>query len=184
MRFWFDEQKTAEAVALLLKSTDGLHARTILSVLYWADRRALLEHGSPITGDQMIAMDHGPALSRVLSFLTFGPPRGSYWDRYMQSTASWCITLKPGVEPETDSLSRYEVRVLQETSQTLYLDQRPPPEWKDPQGSILPIDFATILRLSGVSEEVIQSIGEDAEYRWAIQSFCTKAVTPSMGRPE
>lgn len=172
MRFHFDDRKTAQAAAYLLKRHDGkLPKMVLIKLLYLADRKTLLDIGRPITGDRMFAMKHGPVLSEVLDLMNEGPDgNASSWFEYINPPAEYDVTLR--AEAPTDELSRYEMRVLAEVDERygqmnrwalVDLLHRTLPEWKDPGTSRLRIDPEDILRAESVSEEEIARVAQDAK---------------------
>ena len=68
-KFCFD--RSLQAAAYLLKSAKGRELRYIhlLKMLYIADREYLVEYGYTITGDNAVAMQYGPVLSRILNLI-------------------------------------------------------------------------------------------------------------------
>lgn len=178
MKFWFKEKKTAEAAAYLLKLNGGMMDKlTLIRMLYMTDRTVLLECGWSITGDKMIAMDHGPALSQILNIINFGAKPDPCWAKYIISLQSDIISLKQDVNQEMDELSRYEIKVLSEIfdkfsdmdSYLLADYMRTLPEWYNPNGSILSIEYEELLRKNGISEEVINDIVDNAETIYSFQ---------------
>jgi Protein of unknown function (DUF4065) len=144
-----------------------------------ADRRTLVEQGQPITGASMVSMKHGPVLSEVLELINEGEKQGGPWADYISPPLAYEVQLKVG-GPEADELSRYELRVLGEVHARFggmdrwalvdWLHENIP-EWQDPDGSVLPIRFADVLRAHDISEQDIQKIRREAEFLWAIGSL-------------
>jgi hypothetical protein len=173
VRFPFNERKAAQAAAYLLKRHDGrLNYMKLIKLLYLGDRKALLDCGKPITGDRMVSMPKGPVLSGILELINWGQKR--------EEPCAWLEYVSP---PE-----QYEVRLLNDSSDLDLLSEREClvlddvdaaygkvdkwslaelgcelPEWRDPQGSCLPIDPADILRAESRCEQEIQHVAEDAE---------------------
>lgn len=177
MKFAFNEKKAAQAAAHLLAYKGGtLDKLVLLKTLYMADRRALLEHGSLITGDRIVAMDHGLVLSEVFKLLKMAPP-STWWGKFISPPdAGDDVRLKVGVSPDTDELSRYEVRVLEEEADK-YAHMEPYPlvdhlhkicpEWRQPHTAVQDVEYADILRKNGKSDAEIKSIEFDAELAYA-----------------
>mgnify|MGYP001611677482 FL=1 len=175
MRFRFDERKAAQAAAYLLSIHGGrLNYMVLVKLLYLADRTALLECGQPITGDRMVAMPHGTVLSMILDRINAGGPEpGSPWSEIISPPDGYEISLK-NASPGTDELSRYELAVLARTNETyghlswwaLRQLTHGLPEYRDPQGSSLPIAPEDILRAEGKSAEEIERITHEAEELW------------------
>jgi uncharacterized phage-associated protein len=178
MRFRFNEPKTAQAAAQLLKLNGGkINHMVLIKLLYLADRETLLHHNQPITGASMVSMERGPVLSQVLDLINEGST--GLWSEYVTPSSDYEVSLK--VEfPETSELSRYECRVLGEVYAKFgKMDKwhlvewlhKNVPEWKDPNGSATRIEFVDVFRANNVSEESIQRINEDAELHWEIGSL-------------
>lgn len=152
----------------------------LIKLLYFADRKALLEHGMPITGDRMVSMPHGPVLSSVLDFITWGDRGDSPWFKYVSEADGYDVHLKV---LETDELSRYELRVLEAIDDQYGLLDRwvlrdishELPEWQDPHGSSLPIDPADILRAADHPSSEIERIAAEAEELWQFRAIQQRA---------
>jgi len=180
MRFWFNEKKTAQAAAHLLKLNGGkLNYMMLIKLLFLADRAALLKNEQPITGSRMVSMKHGPVLSEVLDLINEGSRSDGPWVEYVSPPQGYDVALNVA-EPETDELSKYELRVLEKIHTRFgkmdkwdlvqWLHDNIP-EWIDPKGSALTIEYADVLRNNDVSERDIQRIREDAELLWAVSSL-------------
>lgn len=179
MRFAFDEEKTTQAASHLLKKFGGRHnLMVLLKLLYFADRRSLVETGHPITGDRMGSMRYGPVLSGTYALVNEGPPPGdSPWYKAIGARNGYEVSLTR--DPGSSALSEYEISLLDELFlQYGHLDQwklseisHTFPEWTDPGRSFLPIDPATILESAGFSSEEIQRVTEEAEEEYAFRAF-------------
>ena len=179
MRFRFNEDATAQAAAHLLRLHGGtLPYMKLIKLLYLADRRMLLEHGRPITGDRFVSMRHGPVLSRVLDFINEGPRRtdAASWFRYVSAPRGYDVSLVD-VNAPTDELSRLELRVLNEIDaefgpldkwELVDLLHQILPEWTDPGSGSRPIEFADILRAADRSEDDIAAIRSEADSAWLL----------------
>ena len=71
MVFRFNIEKTIQAIAALLHfhGSKEMSYLRMLKLLYLADRECLQETGRPITGDRVVAMEHGPVLSSVYDLI-------------------------------------------------------------------------------------------------------------------
>ncbi len=177
MKFRFSEKKAAEAAGHLLRLAGGkMPYIKLIKLMYFADRRTLVEIGAPITGDRLVAMPHGPVLSQVLDNINQGA--SAEWAVFVSEPRDWNVELVSEL-PEDGALSNYEIRVLREVHQELgHLDKwalvkrsHELPEWHDPHGSAEAITPEDILRTANMSEEAIARIAEEADAVW------------SMGRP-
>ncbi len=166
----FREDKATQAAALLL----GLRGQAmsylkLLKLMYLADRAALLQLGSPITFDDYVCMDNGPVLSRTYSAITVepDPQHPSYWSAYISAPKNYEVELLGKVVPN-DQLSPAEEDVLR-TVFTQYgrlsrwelVDvTHSLPEWRDPEGSTLPIEYRHILQAEGWPDDEIRDLVE------------------------
>ena len=179
MRFVFDARKTAQAARCLIALDGGtMNYMVLIKLLYLADRRSLIETGMPISGDRMVAMPHGPVLSRTYDQINMGAPpetdEGTAWYEYITEPSDYDVSSRG--ESRTDQLSHYELDLLGETFERFGRMSRwalrdythTLPEWVDPHGSSLPIEPETILRAHGKSSEEIERRVEDAEEMWFI----------------
>jgi uncharacterized phage-associated protein len=186
LRFHFNDRKTAQAAAFLLKSGGGtLNYMKLIKLMYLADRAMLLAKGIPITGDRMVAMKHGPVLSQVLDFINNGPDDGdneSAWFEYIEAPEGYDVSLKDGAHAaaeELDELSRYEMGVLKsifekygamDKWELVNLLHQILPEWADPGASASPIRPEQILRAEARPEEEIQQMKQSADELWLLDS--------------
>lgn len=187
MRFVYDARKTAQAARWLIDLNGGtINYMVLIKLLYLADRHALIETGLPITGDRMVAMPHGPVLSRTLDQINMGIPsvgippeiaEGVHWYWYITEPSNYEVSARG--EARTDQLSQYELDllgeiyarfgqmnkwVLRDYTHTL-------PEWEDPHGSSHPIEPESILRGHGKSSAEIERMVADAEEMWFIDNL-------------
>lgn len=62
--FILDKQKSIAALLYIIQKAGGsLDMYSLLKILYFAESKHLVEYGRSITGDKMIAMNHGPVPS-------------------------------------------------------------------------------------------------------------------------
>ncbi len=183
MRFVFDDCKTAQAAGWLLHKAGGTMSYMVLiKLLYLADRKSLVKTGVPITGDKMVAMPHGPVLSRTYDHVNMGEPtetdQPTAWYEYITEPEGYNVSGKK-TEPKTDELSQYELETLDSVYQQFGQMNRwvlrdfthTLPEWSDPQGSSFPIEPETILRAEGRSDREIREMTEAAEELWFLNSL-------------
>jgi uncharacterized phage-associated protein len=165
MRMRFNEAKATQAAARLLRNRGGqMSYMKLIKLLYIADREALGRWGRPITTDTYVAMKHGPVLSYVFNLITEPYSDDTFWARHISEPEHFCVRLK--AEPAGDLLSEAEDELLDEISKRFgHLNRwalvdmvHKFPEWKDPQGSALPIEYADILRAQDKKPEEISAI--------------------------
>jgi hypothetical protein len=150
--FQYDAEKAAQAVALLMRQPgkDCCAYMKILKLLYVAERESFLETGAPFTGDKMVSMVHGPALSETCGLLQ-DPAGDPFWVRFFKSSGDHELSLMS--DPGADLLCPYECDKLREVA-ARYADKdrwetrddtHDLPEWEDPHGSSKIILLKTIL---------------------------------------
>lgn len=167
----FDEAKATEATAYLLAMRGGqMHYMKLIKLLYLADREALHKWGVPITTDTYVSMDHGPVVSTIYDLI-----RGKY------ETPTWRAHISPPMgdankevslikEKKLSRLSRAEEKVLREVFEKYGRWNRYTlrdfvmhtlPEWKDPEGTSIPIPLAEILKAGGDEAADIEAIEKE-----------------------
>ena len=85
MVFRFNIEKTIQAIAAFLhfhRATEMSYLR-MLKLLYLADRESLKETGRPITGDRVVAMEHGPVLSSVYDLIKGEHTAWPLWSKFL-----------------------------------------------------------------------------------------------------
>ena len=71
INFKFDERKAAQVAGRLISQGGGeMNYMALLKLLYLIDREALLRWGKTVTGDKIVAMKHGPVLSRIFDLIS------------------------------------------------------------------------------------------------------------------
>jgi uncharacterized phage-associated protein len=111
--FKFNQQKTVQAVAFLLKqkrdSAKTDNYMRILKLLYFADRQSIKETGSPITGDRFVAMEHGPTLSKLYDLIFQRGINNAEWDKYIEKNGYEIHLIQ---DPGNSKLCKYEIDLL------------------------------------------------------------------------
>jgi len=180
VKFRFNERKAAQAAAYLLRKRGTLTYGQLVKLLYLADRRKLLERGTLITGDRLVSMDHGTALSVILALLREGPSssqtEGS-WHRHVSQHRNQRVSAVG--DEDTAELSKRELRILDDidrefghlTFTQLRNYTHRLGEWKDPHGSSRTIPPERILEVEGRSAEEIALVEENAKALLAIDDL-------------
>lgn len=176
MRTKFDEKKTTQLAALLLTQRSGakrMHYIKLIKLLYLIDREALLRWGRPITYDNYVSMDKGPVLSRTLDLVTEEPMPGqeSYWLKYISEPSNYEVELKrdPGQKELSDAEIELAKKVIEKFGkmdrwQLIDFVMHQLPEWEDPHGSAIPIEYKDILRAGGKTPQEMTAILDELEY--------------------
>lgn len=86
MELRFNFQRTLQAVAELLKARPAqrMNYMRLLKLLYIAERELLAEHAHPLTGDQVMAMERGPVLSRTYELILGHGDGAAEWAQFVQ----------------------------------------------------------------------------------------------------
>lgn len=175
MATFFDERRAAEAAAYLLHRAGGqLPLIKLMKLMYLAERESLRVHGEPITGDRLVSMDHGPVLSTTLNHMngSVQRPKG-FWERWIADRADNDVALRDwGMirTPEDDllGLSDSDLAILGQVWEEFGHFERwalvdythTLPEWKNPYGSSIPIDYEGLLELLGLSRDAAEALCE------------------------
>jgi uncharacterized phage-associated protein len=182
MQFLYNPRKAAQAAAYLVSLNGGhMDLLSLMKILYLSDRKSLSQRGRPITGDAMVSMPHGPVLSRIYDNIKCGPSgdQAQPWYEYMTEREVNTISLREA-NPPSDELSQFERDTLQQTL-AQYGHLKPLelrelthllPEYRDPQGSSLPISPMTILKEEGWSDEDIQDAVISAREEVFLSEIC------------
>jgi uncharacterized phage-associated protein len=176
----FNERRATEAAARFLKLRGGrMKYLKLIKLLYFLDRESLLRWGRPVTTDRYVSMDNGPVVSRIYELILDEPAPGtnSVWRSHISAPANWDVQLMQ--EPVTEELSRAEEGLIEE----IFADygkmnrwdlvnlSHQFPEWRNPEGSALPISYEDILRAGKKSEEEIAATGAELDSLAAAESL-------------
>lgn len=164
------------------KLGDSITDVKLMKLMYFSDRKALLETGFPITDDSYYIMNRGPILSSTLDHLNqytdeissiFEKPQSKNEGGYSIRE----IKLKAKAERDCNYLAEIEVEILDSIFDELsgmstneivqYAhDDKICPEWRFPRGSSIALPIENILLHHGIgAEEAKQMIQEINYYR-------------------
>ncbi len=172
MRPRFNEAKAIQAAARLLVLRQApMSYLKLIKLLYLIDREALIRWGRPVTTDCHVAMDHGPVVSKIYDLIVDEPPPGtqSVWRQYISEPANYEVRLLR--DPGAGELSRAEEALIDEIFACHGRKSRWEvveyshglPEWQDPKGSAIPINFRDILRAGNKTDAEITAIEAELE---------------------
>src|SRR5689334_9935426 len=104
----FEVDKVIQAAAVLLGTADAkrMTRLRLLKLLYIADRESIAETEAPITGDSVVAMDHGPVLSETYNLIKGEAFAAYQWRQYF-NVFEQDVELK--ADPGVEALTRYDV---------------------------------------------------------------------------
>jgi uncharacterized phage-associated protein len=164
----FKEKKAAQVAAYFLMRSGGeLSVLKLMKLMYLSERSALQQYGEGIVGDRLVSMPHGPVMSLTLNCINGEneqSPDG--WDAWVADRANHMLALKDeqrGKTPEdllALSLADEEVmsNVWQQFGRMTGFQLRDYththcPEWKDPDGSMIPMQPSEFFMAVGLSPE-------------------------------
>lgn len=186
IQFSFNERKAAQAASRLIQLSGGeINYLALMKLLYLVDREALIRFGKPITGDRVVAMKHGPVLSRVYDLVSQKKQElpQSQWHKFIPRPNAFVYTVKFSGVPEFSELSQAELALIdavfsrfsgwEEWELVDFTHQLP--EWHDPKGTSVPISFEDILKAAEVPEETIEAIADEAEADRSLEAVLAKA---------
>jgi uncharacterized phage-associated protein len=173
LRIRFNEAKATQTAALILKLHRGrMFYVKLMKLLYIIDREALLRWGRPVSTDRYVSMDNGPVLSRVLNLIVDEPDQAEgrvFWRKYISRPQNFQVSLVR--QAPTDELSRAEEALISEIVekyrkvgrwQLVDLTHKFG-EYKNPDGSMIPIEYSDILKAVGKTPAQIRSILSELE---------------------
>jgi uncharacterized phage-associated protein len=170
MNLRYHQERATQAAARLLDARGGaMSYLKLLKLLSLADRRALLDHGRPITFDRFVSMPHGPVLSQTYDLIVGEeqPGQRSYWREHISEPERYEVRLLK--KPATSTLSAAQERILDEVFAEfgsmgrwqLVQYVHTLAEWQDPQGSSMPISIRDVLRAGGLDDEAAEAVEDD-----------------------
>jgi len=158
-------EKLIQACNYLVKKNGiSLNYTKLIKLLYLADKESLKESLQTITGDTYVSMDNGPVLSKLYDLIR-GKYRKNENAQNLWNSRFICDGYKLVIATDRipqGELSTFEIQILDQIyAKFIDYDFRDMiayvhkncPEWKDPQGSSVPIQ----------PEEVLESIGRTPE---------------------
>lgn len=173
-----DVAKASQMTALFLLKAGGPLSRVrMMKLLYFADRESLKRYGESITGDAPYSMPQGPVLTTTYDLMK-GEKRSPEWEKRLRDV--YHVELREGVTEESlDDLSQADVEIIDEVwdrfggmdEEELVAYVHGLPEWTDPAGSSLPIDFRTLLKAVGIPDDEAEVLAAHAGERAALESL-------------
>ncbi len=183
IKFSFNERKAAQAASRLIQLSGGeMNYLALMKLLYLVDREALIRFGKPVTGDRVLAMKHGPVLSRVYDLVSCKKHHlpTSEWHNFIPRPSAYVCTLRFAGVPDLSALSEAELAVLDavfaahraKSEWELVEFTHRLPEWRDPKDTSVSIPFEDILKAAKVPPAQIAAIAQEA----AADSFMDEAL--------
>lgn len=170
IRFKFDAKKAAQAANWLLRRSGGSrNYMELVKLLYLADRQALIDLDSQITGDSLASLPQGTVLSHILNLIRWGPTNAEDAPWFESVSAPYGYDVKAIGDSGESELSGAEVQVLENVfakygrydwKQLSALTHKLP-EWIDPDGGSIPISIEQALLLGGKSAQQVEAIRKE-----------------------
>ena len=168
----FNEVKATQAAGRLLTLRGGRMSYVkLIKLLYLADREALIRWGRPITTDRYVSLDIGPVVSRIYDLIRDEPPPNfaRIWQKFISHPDHYEVHLLR--DPGNGELSRREQELIDEVYAqhgrqnrwTVVDYTRSLPEWTNPEGGALPIEYRDILRAANKTDLEISAVEEALE---------------------
>lgn len=182
VRTRFNEKKATQIAARFLALAGReMPYISLIKLMYFADREALLLWGAPLTNDSYYSLDKGPILSAVMNLIVDGPQFGmqSFWAAHISGPLP-TYTIKLIDEPGSEELSDAEDKLICEVfARYGHLDKwklvqlsHKLPEWQNPHGSSIPIKIEDILKKgSQKSDQEIASISDDLRHTRVVHAL-------------
>jgi len=184
LQFDFNFDRSLQAAAYLLNKAEGHEMPYIhlLKMLYIADREFLAEYGYMITGDKVVAMEHGPVLSSVLNLIKGQISKAGNWQRFLKTKAK-TYTVRLVSDPGIEDLSRAVMLKLDDVFER-YGNLAPFqvvelthefPEWRTyyAHNTSTPISWQSILQHQG-KEKMVQIAEEQIKLQAHQRAFQKK----------
>ncbi|MBE7566319.1 MULTISPECIES: Panacea domain-containing protein [Acidithiobacillus] len=189
--FPFDARKAAQVAAFfLIKARErdaNVSVLKLMKLMYLAERESYKQYASPMIGDALFSMQHGPVLSNTLNLINSAPDErqgGEHWDELISERNGHYLYLRSDApiqhaddllelsEADLDILEnlwnqfcRYSAHDIREYTH----NPENCPEWEDPGNSSRPISMETMLRSMNYTPVAIQDICENLEKMAFIQ---------------
>lgn len=166
---WFSPRKAAQVTAFFAAKAGGIiNVLRATKMVYLSDRLSIARREHPITGDNFVSMPFGPVNTYTYSYMCGAPRvRLDEWSEFIGTrgkTNFLPLSKSVNVEEDLDELSRADLRILSEVWEAFkdVGDQfmlaewthEHCPEWRDPNGSSIPIDFATVFKVLGKADPI------------------------------
>ncbi|CAN1562564.1 Domain of unknown function DUF4065 [Caulobacteraceae bacterium] len=156
---WFSVRKAAQVTAFFASKAGGrINVLRATKLIYLADRNSMAAREHPVTGDNFVSMPFGPVNTYTYSLINgeVESKHAEIWAEFVAPRVKYEIPVVREVSAdELDELSKADIRVLEATwDEFKDIDRyelaewthRFCPEWRDPGGSSVPIDFATVFK--------------------------------------
>jgi uncharacterized phage-associated protein len=155
---WFQTRKAAQVVAFFgLKAGGTINVLRATKLIYLADRLSMAQRDYPITGDNFVSMPFGPVNTNVYDYMNGrASTKQEEWFAFVGKRNDYDLPINKGVTVKSfDELSGADIKILEQTwdqfkdiekYELAEWTHKFCPEWQDPKGSSIPIDFSTVYK--------------------------------------
>ena len=164
----FDERKATQVAILLTQYSGGqIDLYKLVKLMYLVDREYLKHRGSPVTFDRPHNLPFGQTPSHTYD-LVREPNRGEYWSQYFSEPKGNNVRLiKQDIS--LDELSQAQIDTVKSVFEKfgkasfsiLKNHLHSLPEFDDPGSSSNPIDWNTLIKATGWSDEDLVTIRQE-----------------------
>lgn len=166
----FDEAKATQIAGRLLRlrGTGKMHYLKLIKLMYLIDRESLVRWGWTMTGDSIVSMKHGLVLSNTLDLITEETFGRSYWKDFISGPVGH-YEVELLRDTESDELSEAEIVLIDEMYRRFGYENRwrlrdythTLPEFKEAEGSSIPVDYAEVMHGAQLgNEQIEEALGE------------------------
>lgn len=154
----------------------------LMKLLYFVDRASLVKYGYPVSYDNMVAMPFGMVLSNTYNLASGtvkSEPNG--WESWVSDKQNHNVSLKKqNTDIDSfDELSEADIEIVDKVWQRhgdkdqwklvdMQHDSTICPEWKDPQGSSVPVSYDDIFLSFGLGRDIALSLSQEIDNHNAI----------------
>lgn len=164
----FNKRRTAQIAALLARYSGGqIDMYKLVKLIYLIDRTSLERRGRPVTFDRPHNLPLGPTPSRTYDIVR-EPWRCEYWSQYFSPPQGNIIKLIKD-DISCDELSQAHIDLIDDVFKEFgnksfrqlknYMHSLP--EFDDPGDSSKPINWNTLLKATGWSDEDLITIRQE-----------------------
>lgn len=171
----FTESKVAQMSAFFIKKEGGrMPHLKLIKLLYLSDRESMNQWDFPISYDSMSSLNFGPILSNTLNYINGQKRNSENWDKWISDKSNHEVALSTNFNDveDLDELSEIETDVMSEVWDTFgkydqwelcEITHKNCPEWQDPKGSAIPIQYSDVFKALGRSDQDASDLQRDIE---------------------
>ena len=184
----FNERRTTQVAALLAHYSGGqISVYKLVKLIYLIDRTSLERRGRPVTFDRPYNLPFGPTPSHTYD-LVCKPWEGEYWSQYFSRPQGYIIKLIKD-DISRDELSQAQIDLINDVFKEfgnksfgqLKNHLHSLPEFDDPGGSSNPIDWNTMLKATGWSDEDLITIRQEFDAKAKFENMLKNMENDNTG---